>query len=96
MTLPQYSMMDVAPTTSAILGLPAPAQARGSIIQEIVRDSSGLCKVAILAPDAFGELAWRLWRDEMPYLKSLHSKRSILLRSVMPSITPVNFATMVT
>ena len=32
----------------------------------------------------------------MPYLSSLHTQRSFSLRSVMPSITPVNFATMVT
>jgi hypothetical protein len=32
----------------------------------------------------------------MPYLRSLHAKHSLVLRSVMPSTTPVNFATMVT
>ena len=92
----QYSMIDVAPTVSAILQLPTPGQATGSAIQEIVRDLLGVRKVAILAPDAFGEFAWRLWQDEMPFLKSLHARRSITLRSVLPSITPVNFATMVT
>jgi len=96
MTLREYSMMDVAPTVSAILRLSPPAQAKGQAIQEIVSDFAGVRRLAVLAPDAFGEFAWRLWKDEMPYLKSLHSKRSILLRSVMPSITPVNFAAMVT
>jgi hypothetical protein len=90
-----YSMTCVAPTVSAILGLPAPAQASGAPIPDIVHDLSGCDKVAILAPDAFGEFAWGLWRDEMPYLRSLHAQRSITLRSVLPSITPVNFATMI-
>ena len=88
-------MTDVAPTVSAILGLPAPAQAKGAVIQCIADDLSGSAKVAILAPDAFGLFAWRLWRDEMPYLKALHAARSVTLRSVMPSVTPVNFAAMV-
>ena len=89
------SMVDVAPTVSAVLGLPPPAQARGAAIQEIV---AGLCdaeKAAILAPDGFGDFAWRLWQGEMPFLRSLHAKRTLTLRSVMPSVTPVNFATMV-
>ncbi len=92
----QYSMMDVAPTVSAILGLPAPAQAKGKPIAEMAQDLAGVPRVAVLAPDALGEFAWSLWKQEMPFLRSLHARRSILLRSVMPSITPVNFAAMVT
>lgn len=88
-------MIDVAPTVSAILRLPAPAQAKGAPIREIVADFSSMKKVAIMAPDGFGMLAWGLWKDEMPYLGALHVRNSITLRSVMPSITPVNFATMV-
>jgi len=91
-----YSMMDVAPTVSAVLGLSAPAQARGSSIAQVARDLAGRARMAVLAPDAFGWFAWTLWQDEMPYLKSLHAERSLILRSVMPSITPVNFSAMVT
>lgn len=91
-----YSMMDVAPTVSALLDVPMPAAAKGAPIPEILRDLAGATRVAILAPDAFGWFAWGLWQHEMPYLKSLHADRSLILRSVMPSITPVNFSTMVT
>jgi len=91
-----YSMMDIAPTVSAVLGLPPPAQAKGSPIQEIVIDFSNRKRVAILVPDALGMFAWNLWKHKMPYLESLHNDRSIVLRSVMPSVTPVNFATIVT
>lgn len=91
-----YSMMDVAPTVSAVLELPAPAQAKGAVIPEIERDLAGCERIALLAPDAFGWFAWTLWQDEMPYLKGLHAERSLILTSVMPSITPVNFSTMVT
>lgn len=92
----EYSMCDIAPTVSAILGIPAPAQAQGRPIPEIVADLAGSAKMALLAPDAFGLYAFNLWRAEMPYLASLHAQRSLVLRSVLPSITPVNFGCMVT
>jgi hypothetical protein len=88
-------MMDVAPTVSAVMGLPAPAQAKGAVMPEVERDLAGCERIALLAPDAFGWFAWTLWQDEMPYLKGLHTDRSLILNSVMPTITPVNFSTMV-
>ena len=91
-----YSMMDVAPTVSDVLGLPAPAGAKGTPIPAVSHDLAGRERVAVLAPDAFGWFAWSLWQDEMPFLRSLHATRSLILRSVMPSITPVNFSAMVT
>ena len=89
-------MVDVAPTVSAVLDLPPPAQAIGAPITEIVSGLHGCERVAILAPDAFGAYAWSLWQGEMPFLRSLHARHSIALRSVLPSITPVNFCTMIT
>jgi len=89
-------MIHIAPTVAAILRLPAPAQAKGAPIAEIVAGLSGCRKVAVVAPDALGLFAWNLWKKEMPYLASLHERNSVTLRSVMPSITPVNFATIVT
>lgn len=91
-----YSMMDVAPTVSAVLGLSPPAAARGSPITEITADLQGVRRLALLVPDALGWYAWTLWQREMPFLRALHIERSLILRSTMPSITPVNFATMVT
>jgi len=88
-------MMDIAPTISAILNLPVPAQAKGNPIPVMLNDLAGLQRVALLAPDAFGWFAWNLWKNEMPYLRSLHAQHSLVLRSVLPSITPVNFAAMV-
>jgi predicted AlkP superfamily pyrophosphatase or phosphodiesterase len=96
MPIKEYSMIHIAPTVSAILRIPAPAQAKASPIPEICASFADVNKVAILAPDAFGLFAWNLWKAEMPYLSSLHARHSLVLRSVMPSITPVNFATMIT
>lgn len=92
----EYAMQDIAPTVSAILDLPAPSASMGVPIPEIVRYLGHLDHVAVLAPDAFGWYAWQLWKQEMPFLRQLHKERSLILRSVVPSITPVNFSTMVT
>ena len=92
----EYSMTDIAPTVSRTLGLPPPARATGSAIRQVVQDLAGCDQVAILAPDALGEFAWLQWKDEMAWLSSLHTERSIILHSIMPSVTPVNFACMVT
>jgi len=94
--MPEYSLTQLARTVSEVLHLPAPEQAASPAIAEIVADLDGAARVAVLAPDALGWHPFRLWRHEMPYLDSLHRTHSLVLRGVMPTITPVNFATMVT
>ncbi len=96
MPLKEYSMLDIAPTISDILNIPAPAQSQGAPIPEIVKNLNGAKRIALIAPDALGLFAWTLWKAELPYLRSLHERNSLLLRSVLPSITPVNFGAMVT
>jgi hypothetical protein len=91
----QHSMTCLAPTISAILGLPAPAQCEAEPIFPIVEALAGTERIAVVAPDALGYSILERWRAEMPYLDSLCREDCMLLRSVMPSITPVNFATMV-
>lgn len=88
-------MTCVGPTVAEVLGLRRLADAAGELIPEVVADLTGAERLAILAPDALGEFAFGLWRDQMPYLRSLCERSHVTLRSVMPSITPVNFATMI-
>ena len=95
MSRPIVEMTCIAPTVSALLGLPAPSSCRGAPIAEIVAGGPAE-RVAIVAPDALGEYAWGLWQSAMPFMQSLHARHSLTVRSVMPSITPVNFAAMVT
>ncbi|MBU0607186.1 MAG: alkaline phosphatase family protein [Armatimonadetes bacterium] len=115
----ELSLMQLAPTIAAVLGLPAPNGCRleagaptegcrleagaptagastATAIPEIVADLQGAERLAVLAPDALGVHPFTVWRHEMPYLDSLHQRRSLVLRGVMPTITPVNFATIVT
>lgn len=92
----EYSLTQLARTVAEVLGLPAPAQAASPAIGEIVAELHGAERLAVLAPDALGMHPFSLWRHEMPFLDSLHRQRSLVLRGVMPTITPVNFAAMVT
>ena len=96
MTQNVYSMKAVAPTVCAVLNIQPPPPATEAPIGPAVDELRGVEGLAVLAPDALGIVAWSLWKDEMPFLKSLHEKNSILLRSIMPSVTPVNFACMLT
>jgi len=96
MSAPVYPMTDVAPTLAAILDIPTPAQSSGEPIAEIVADLSGAQGCAVVAPDALGMYPWGLWHQAMPFLESLIGRHHVVLQAVMPTITPVNFTTMIT
>lgn len=96
MTPPEYPMTCVAPTVAAALGVRAPVGSTQAPVPELAADLGGAERLAILAPDALGLLSLRHFAADMPFLSSLCERRMVALRSVMPSITPVNFATMVT
>jgi len=91
----KYSLTQLARTIAEVLRLPAPAQADSPALDGIVADLQGAARLAVLAPDALGVHPFSLWRHEMPFLDGLHRQHSLVLRGVMPTITPVNFATMV-
>ena len=96
MQTPIYPMTHVAPTVAALLGIPAPTHSTGAPLAEVIADLSGCPRCAVVVPDALGMHPWGLWRDEMPYLSSLIDRRHVILRAMMVTKTPVNFATMVT
>jgi len=89
-------MTAVAPTVAACLGVRAPAQAVGPVIEEMLATLGGAERLAVIAPDAVGLAIWRRWRERMPFVRGLVEGSGVALRAVMPTITPVNFATMVT
>lgn len=90
-----WSMTSVAPTVAACLNLRPPAQASGPTIDDIVCDLQGCKQMAIIALDALGQHQLEHFAGEMPFLWSLVEERHVTLQSVMPSVTCVNFATMV-
>lgn len=89
------SMTSVAPTIAEALGLRPPDHTTGPAIGEVVDELGGTQGIALLAPDALGQHQLEHFRDAMPFLWSLCAERHLPLQSVMPSITCVNFATMV-
>jgi len=91
-----HCMTCVAPTVAATLDLRSPQDATGQPIDEIVADLGGSERIAVIAPDALGQHQLERFADEMPFLTSLCDRRHTVLQSVMPSVTCVNFATMVT
>ncbi len=90
-----HSMTCVAPTVAAALELRPLRDATGEPIAQILADLQGAERIAILAPDALGQHQLERFANEMPFLWSLCGERHMILQSVMPSITPVNFAAMV-
>lgn len=95
MSLPIAPLPALTATIADILKLPRPAQGVPSPLEEVAADLAGAPQVALLAPDALGWYPFGLWREEMPFLSSLHDCKSRVLRAIMPTITPVNFAAMV-
>ena len=93
--MPHY-MTCVAPTIATALHLRPLHDATGEPVNEILDDLQGADRIAILAPDALGLHQLEHFAGEMPFLSSMCEARHVVLRSVMPSVTCVNFATMVT
>jgi predicted AlkP superfamily pyrophosphatase or phosphodiesterase len=89
-------MRSVAPTVCAILGLRPPRSSEAPPLFEVV-ESIGLSgRLAVVVIDALGVSTWLNARTDAPTLNALANRRLLHLRSVMPTITPVNFATMLT
>jgi predicted AlkP superfamily pyrophosphatase or phosphodiesterase len=89
-------MRSVTPTVCAILGLRPPRSSEAEPLLEVV-ESIGLSgRLAVVVIDTLGVSTWINARTETPTLNALANRRLLHLRSVMPTITPVNFATMLT
>lgn len=92
----EYGMICIAPTVSKLLGIRAPAQSAGDVIEEVVRDMGRHDKVAVVVLDAFGVATWKRFEELTPNFNLIAHEHLLHVRSVMPSKTPVNFATIAT
>lgn len=90
-----YSMTHIAPTIAEVLEIRSPADGEQQAIPEIISDLAGENRLVALVVDALGEAQLHRFADHMPFLWSWCRRRCVTLKSTMPSITPVNFATMV-
>lgn len=89
-------MRNLAPTVAALLGVRPPAGAEVGPISEIVAHLGPVQRLAMVVVDAFGLATWDYTRDLCPTVNALAAERWLTIHSVLPAITPVNFATMVT
>ena len=92
----EYGMTSIAPTVSKLLGIRPPAQSAGVLVEEIVNDIGGQNRVAVIVLDAFGVVTWKRYEELTPNFNLLAHQHLLHVRSVLPSKTPVNFATIAT
>jgi predicted AlkP superfamily pyrophosphatase or phosphodiesterase len=91
-----YDMRNLAPTVSALLGVRPPGGAEVGPVCEIVSHLLTTQRLAMVVIDAFGVATWENARGFCPTINALGANHCMAIRSVLPAITPVNFATMVT
>lgn len=92
----EYDMRSVAPTVCRVLGLHPPASTEVGPLEEVVGTMGVVERLAVVVIDAFGASTWAAARMEVPTFNALANRHLVHLRAVMPTITPVNFATMLT
>jgi predicted AlkP superfamily pyrophosphatase or phosphodiesterase len=92
----KYDMRFLAPTVCGLLGVRPPSAAETGPLEEVVGEMGPQERLAVVVIDAFGSSTWAANMRETPTFNALANRRLLHLRSVMPSITPVNFATMLT
>jgi len=81
---------------SRALGVRPPSSSERGPHREAVRTLEATERLAVVVVDAFGLSTWRAVKGRTPCFDSLHAAHGATIKSVMPSITPVNFATMLT
>jgi len=89
-------MTSVAPTVCKALGVRLPSSAGGFPLPEVSLSIPNTERLAVVVIDAFGVSTWRKAKEWTPVFNKLRDLHGTVIRSVMPSITPVNFATMLT
>lgn len=94
--LPEHDMRVLAPSICNILDIAVPKNAETTILPEMVEDLDEIKRLVVVVEDAFGVSTWEKAWDYSPFFNSLAAFHYAHIRSVMPSITPVNFATMLT
>jgi len=93
---PKNDLRTLCPTVCHILGLRVPRTAETLHLQDVTQSMKGTEKLAVVVIDAFGVSIWERAWDKTPCFNTISGLHHINLASVMPSITPVNFASMFT
>jgi len=93
-----FSIADFAPTLCSLWGLRQPKQCQGKEIEPVLKiaqekfsSGSKLNKTLVFCPDAIGDVLWKAFPDDFAILSERTDIR-VSSASVMPSVTPVCFA----
>ncbi len=92
----ERDMRAIAPTVCRVLGVRPPSSAESPPLGEVVETMGPTERLAVVVLDAFGVSTWEAARGAAPSFDALASRHLGAISSVMPTITPVNFATMLT
>jgi len=91
-----YDMRSVAPTVCKVLGIREPSSSDSTFLPNACETLGSTDKLAVIVIDAFGMSTWKKGRSLTPTINRLESVHGTVIHSVMKSVTPVNFATMLT
>ncbi|MBD3204992.1 hypothetical protein GF319_01455 [Candidatus Bathyarchaeota archaeon] len=91
-----HDMRVIAPTVCDIFGVKHPGSAEKPGLFNITKALRYTDRLAVVVIDAFGVSTWNKAKNNSPTINLLESINSTVIHSVMKSITPVNFATMLT
>ncbi len=92
----EYGMVSIAPTVCKLLGIRPPAQSADVVVSEIIENMGHHDRVAVVVLDAFGVATWKRYEKLTPNFNMIAHQHLLHVRAVMPSKTPVNFATITT
>jgi len=92
----QHDMRTLAPSAAALLEVRPLAGAEVGPIPEVVAHLEPVQRLAMVVIDAFGLATWDYARDRCPMVNALAADHLLIIHSVLPAVTPVNFTTMVT
>lgn len=90
-----FDMRIIAPTVTSIIGVRKPLFSEQPPLKEIV-GSFDTNKLIVVVIDAFGVSTWEKAKRVTGFFNNLAQLHLKKIHSVMPSVTPVNFATMLT
>lgn len=90
---PAGTQRAVASTVCAILGVDPPADAEEEPIAAAVEALAGTERLAHIVIDALGIATWKRYPNSARIVGRLAEVRYVEIQSVLPAITPVNFAT---
>lgn len=92
----KYDMRSIAPTITRIFNTRDTSSTECECIQEIVTSLDSIQQLVVVIIDSFGISTWQHSKHQTPTFNAIAEKHLISLKAVTPTITPVNFATMLT